>query len=41
MKAIIGTNNKGKIEVEVPMYGKFTFKNEDVNEIIKHLSEVM
>lgn len=34
-------NNKGKIEVDVPMYGKFTFKNEDVNEIIKYLTEVM
>lgn len=34
-------NNKGKIEIEVPMYGKFTFKSEDINEIIKHITEAV
>lgn len=32
-------SQKGTIEIEVPMYGKFTFKNDDINEIIRFISE--
>ena len=30
---------KGSIEIDVPMYGKFTLTNEDVNEILNFITE--
>lgn len=30
---------KGHIDIEVPMYGKFTIRSEDVNEIMKFIAE--
>ena len=38
---IKAVNNKGFIEIEIPMYGKFVFKSDDVNEIIKHITEAV